>query len=196
MRQILFKGMSIETKEWVYGGFYVKVDQETGVEAPVYIVDRQTQEHIECFPESISQWTGLDLKHFPGGNSGLLFEGDIIQFHIPDNPLAKPEFQIVFGQCGCRVYLNGFMRGMATERERHIFKRKMPQVEIPADNDKVHFGYSGFYLLPANGAASKLWRKGIADDLYGVLSTLGGKIVGHVFNGMRVCDPVKAETNE
>ena len=65
MREILFRGKCITTKEWVYGSFYIgQVDQRA------FIVDPLNTYEVD--PETVGQYIGQ--KDIEGKN---VFEGDI-----------------------------------------------------------------------------------------------------------------------
>ena len=173
MREILFKGYSIETKEWVCGGCYSTKDPETGVMS-YFIVEDESQEHIECFPESISQWTGVAID---GRN---LYEGDIVQVGVKGKE-DKALFVVAFGQCGVRLFGAGVTTEKRTANKHRLFKRKF--VTKCSANNESELGYMGFYFEPLNDLAKALLFLGVADDIFGIVNgALSVEIIGPAFD--------------
>lgn len=88
MRESLFRGVSEETNEWVYGFGWFKTDyteeylKESGkIEQDAVLYTNSGP--VLCYLDSMGQWTGLrDNKktdEFPDGQ--MIFEGDIVRFH-------------------------------------------------------------------------------------------------------------------
>ena len=95
MRKVLFRGKTISTDEWIYGGYFTMDDRHFIVKADRYHPDtrdwdaaeyyeinpRYTYGVFEVHPESVGEYTGVLDKD---GNK--IFEGDIILFF--DYPLV------------------------------------------------------------------------------------------------------------
>ena len=91
MREPLFRGVSKETNEWVYGFGWFKTDYtEEYLKASGKIeqdaVLYTNSGPVLCYLDSMGEWTGLrDNKktdEFPDGQ--MIFEGDIVKFHFPN----------------------------------------------------------------------------------------------------------------
>ena len=71
MREILFRGLTVGTKEWVYGG-YAKIGNTPFI---ISADEHGTILWYEVEPESVGEYAGL-----PDDNGERVFEGDVLKF--------------------------------------------------------------------------------------------------------------------
>lgn len=89
MREILFRGKSVETNEWVYGSCILEKYGNTPYicyfEYGTFVNIKQ----VEVIPETVGQFTGLTDR-----NGKKIFEGDIVQGYktefTPPKKYRKP----------------------------------------------------------------------------------------------------------
>jgi len=78
MREIIFRGIRLDTKEFTYGYLWAKNNCSVGTRT---LITNSMGSAYEVDPETLSQFTGLrDNKRtaeFPGGQE--IFEGDIVK---------------------------------------------------------------------------------------------------------------------
>lgn len=113
MREILFRGKTLDDPEWVYG-YYV---QQYGTDA-IYFKesDENGFERRHIYSETIGQFTGLTDK-----NDTKIFEGDIVEY-------AGEIYQVVFEQRNGNAYFGISISDIETLQFCY---------EVPADKMEV-----------------------------------------------------------
>lgn len=79
-REILFRGISKKTKDWVYGWYYEK-------EGKQYIISNEDRAHCEIMPGSRGQYIGIEFYEEWLYKMLKVFEGDI--FEVPVSRYVK-----------------------------------------------------------------------------------------------------------
>ena len=98
MREILFRGKSIDSGEWVYGVPVIAKDNIADkdmtvlVDNPNEIVPREGLPLFEQIdPETVGQYTGLK-----DGNGTRIFEGDILIYVVDGEYDVNEKYLVVF----------------------------------------------------------------------------------------------------
>ena len=106
MREIKFRGKSVDTKEWVYGGYY-----EWGDKSYIIQKDINTAQMIEVIPETVGQYIGVKDNN---GEGEEIYEGDVIEkiFYSHYQPECSALFEIKYDGIG---FITEFIKGNALE---------------------------------------------------------------------------------
>jgi len=75
MREIKFRGKSVDTKEWIYGGYYEWDNKSYIIQKDIWDRDIHTAQMIEVIPETVGQYIGVKDNN---GEGEEIYEGDII----------------------------------------------------------------------------------------------------------------------
>lgn len=151
MREILFRGKSVLTKEWIYGDFHHGgIDKETG-ERITFIkpFDKFLQEVI---PETVGECTGL--REFVIADKSfmtLLFENDIVEVWGHRRP-SNENYPVSKYDCECKIrgviiYKQGKWRLDFDNDYNHTIEKlrgnEQNERTVAAFDSLCHYGYHG-----------------------------------------------------
>lgn len=103
MREILFRGKAVETREWVYG-LPIRINESAEINAIQTVV--QNGELVEyaqvpIMPGSLGQFTNaVDIK------GSKIFEGDVLENYDPYHYVDEPKYVVYFDE-----YFGAFCQG-------------------------------------------------------------------------------------
>jgi uncharacterized phage protein (TIGR01671 family) len=103
MREIKFRGMRVDTKEWVYGYYVMIRDGETGKKYSCISLsyDHNSFDWHEVIPETVGQFVREDMHQ---GKKTSFFDGDIVLVSIPyDERLYEAEIFYDASMCAFRA---------------------------------------------------------------------------------------------
>lgn len=84
MREILFRGKDVETKEWIFGYYSGPFNCFTTHE--ISNMNHPMCERVEVDPETVGQYIGVCDK-----NCKPIFEGDLVEAVLPPS-ISQPSF--------------------------------------------------------------------------------------------------------
>ena len=121
MRTLLFRGKSLETDIWVYGGILIQLKRS-------FIIDIESNLK-EVNPDSVGQFTGnLDI------NKNNVFEGDVVESKTPYGNLEK---EIVWDKERCGFYMKSSFVAYDSKNLYSISKKRMKVIGNTFDNPEL-----------------------------------------------------------
>ena len=99
MREIEFRGKRKDIGEWVYGDLY----HHASGAVIITVIKDGVNVNYEVIPETVGEYTGLKEKN----GIEKIYEGDVLVFNFPYNPIDKSKRKIIFEEGAFQAIRNG-----------------------------------------------------------------------------------------
>ena len=130
MRTIKFKGICKDkpilengVTNWLYGGFYYKIDFSICIQVFTADIDGFTTEHIEAIEKTVGQFIGLKDIY-----DNQIYEGDIVELGFMDTKYYSNIYKVVYSEKFAgfflsNLYSNEEFRSSLLDISEYIIKK-------------------------------------------------------------------------